>query len=114
MDFSWLSFWTQNKRAKKVHFKLLLCVLENVVDSLETKAEKWIHFHFHPIFPCLYFSLSYCVVTFLVDNALARVELCHTLATKLDSLQEMKLCKNDAGSDKDENGEAKKKSIFYI
>ena len=102
---------TTGRMAGRIEGKRTILWLYNI-DSLGTKTGKWIDFR--PVFFCLYFSFSYCVVTFLVDNALARVELCHTLATKLDSLQEMKLSENDVGSDKDETGEAKKKSIFYI
>ena len=56
------------------------------------------------------------MVTFLVDNALDRLELCHTLASNLDSAQQ-KICfgGDDAESGKGEvEDEKKKKPVFHI
>ena len=69
-----------------------------------------------PVFFCLYFSLSYCLITFLMDNALNRVELCHTLASNLDSSQQkIWFGGDDAESGKGEvEDEKKKKPVFHI
>ena len=57
------------------------------------------------------------MVTFLVDNVLNRLELCHTLASNLDSTQQ-KICfggEDDAESGKGEvEDEKKKKPVFHI